>query len=87
MQDILKTFSSTTLKNVQAIRNSSGGSVEVFLYIPKSEVQEIFNERKKLIENIYGNALDFEKDQNFAGALKSYYFALLLIHSIPEHSF
>jgi len=86
VQDILKTFSSATLKNVRAIRNASGGIVEVFLYIPKSEVSEIFNERKKLIDNIYGNALDFEKEQNFTGALKSYYFALLLMHSIPEQN-
>ncbi len=86
VQDILKTYSSATLKNVQSIRNSSGGMVNVFLYIAKSEVNEIFAERKKLINNIYSNAVDFEQDQNYAGALKSYYFALLLMNSIPEQN-
>jgi len=86
VQDILKTFSTATLKNVKSIRNLSNGNIEVFLYITKSEVQKIFNERKKLIDNIYTNALEYEKEQNYAAALKSYYFAVLLINSIPEQN-
>ena len=86
VQDILKTYSTATLKNVETIKNSNGGVVDVFMYISKKEVEKIFAERKKLIYNIYLSAGEYERNNNYAGAIKNYYFALLLMNSIPEQN-
>ncbi len=86
VQDILKTYSTATLKNVETIKNSNGGVVDVFMYISKKEVEKIFAERKKLIFNIFISASEYERNNNYAGAIKNYYFALLLLNSIPEQN-
>jgi hypothetical protein len=85
-EKILSTYSTATLRNLKTMRRTVAGKSEIFHYISKDEVRLIFDERKKLIFNIYQRALEFEDDNNFGDALKWYYFAIILINSIPESS-
>src|SRR6056297_3294444 len=84
---ILKTHSAATLKNVQSIKKPAGNSrIEVFCYLAKSEVDKIFQQRKKLIAEIVEKAREYEEEYNYAYALKNYYFANLLLNSLPDQN-
>lgn len=85
VQSILNTHSAATLKNVQMIKTpQDNGQIKVFCYIAKSEVTKIFNERKQLIYNMFLKAKQNETIANYAYALKLYYFAQLLMNSVPD---
>ena len=81
---VLKTHASATLKNIHIIKELRDGQIEVFCYIHKTEVKKIFRERIKLIYNLFNKAEDNKADNNISQALKLYYFAGLLLKSIPE---
>lgn len=83
---IIKTYSINTFKNVDRYQWPTDEGYYIFLYMKKSEAKKITEERKRLIYNIYVNAEEFEKNNNFAYALKSYYFANVLMNSIPEQN-
>ena len=86
-ESILKTHSTATLRDVQTIQKPlEDGSIEVFCYLKKSEVQKIFNERKKLIYEIERKADSYAGEYNFAYALKLYYFAAILLNSLPDQN-
>jgi hypothetical protein len=86
-ESILKTHSAATLRNVRTIQKpASDGSIEVFCYLKKSEVQKIFNERKKLIYEMAKKAENYTGEYNFAYALKLYYFAAILLNSLPDQN-
>ena len=84
VKQIIKTYSISTFKNVDRYQWPTDDGYYLFLYLKKSEVQKITEERKKLIYNIYENAQQLEKNNDYAYALKSYYFATVLMASIPE---
>ena len=51
VESILNTHAAATLRNVHTIkRPASGGMIEVFCYLKKSEVEKIFNVKTKLKE-------------------------------------
>jgi len=86
-EKILKTHSAATLRNVQEIRTpKSNGQIEVFCYLLKSEVNKIFDERKQLIAEMVRKADKSLEEQNAAYALKLYYFAGLLLNSLPDQN-
>jgi hypothetical protein len=84
VNSIIKTYSTNTFKNVEKIQYPTENGYYLFLYIEKLEIQKILNTRKKLIYSLYQNGQKAEFDNNFAYALKSYYFAIVLMNSIPE---
>ena len=85
VKSVLKTHSTATLLNVQQSRSAlRDGRIEVFCYLKKTEAAKIFEERKKLIADMYGNARDFAEEGNITFALRIYYFANILLNSIPE---
>jgi hypothetical protein len=83
-ENVVKTYSTATLHNVKNLKNPVENGIEVFYYIEKSEVSKIFEERKKLVCDIYRTAVDCEEEANIADALKYYYFAIVLMNSIPD---
>jgi len=86
-ESILKTHSAATLRNVHTIQKPlNDGSIEVFCYLKKSEVQKIFDERKRLIYEIAKKAEYYAGEYNFAYALKLYYFAAILLNSLPDQN-
>ncbi len=86
-EKILKTHSAATLRNVQEVKNPrDNGQIEVFCYLLKSEVNKIFEERKQLIAEMVRKADKSLQEQNTAYALKLYYFAGLLLNSLPDQN-
>lgn len=86
-ESILKTHSAATLRNVHTIQKPlNDGSIEAFCYLKNSEVRKIFDERKKLIYEIAKKAEYYAGEYNFAYALKLYYFAAILLNSLPDQN-
>ena len=86
-EKILKTHSAATLRNVREIKRPlSSGQIEVFCFLKKSEVNKIFTERKELITDIVLKAEKSIEEFNPAYALKYYYFAGLLLNSLPDET-
>src|SRR3990172_1894982 len=87
VESILRTHSTATLKNVNTIKKPlPTGEIEVFCYLKKTEVENIFNERKRLIAEMATKALKQEQDGNLAFALKLNYFAIVLLNSLPDQN-
>lgn len=85
VEGIVKTHALATLKNVQQItRPLAGNRFEVFAYLKKSQVEQIFAERKQLIAEMADKADLLAQELHLAQALKYYYFAAILINSLPD---
>ncbi|WP_428234909.1 hypothetical protein [Gracilimonas sp.] len=84
VEGIVKTYSSAQLKNLKTFKEPRDCGIYVFRYIQKSSVNEIFENRKQLVKDIFDKAEEFEEEGNFANALKYYYFSIVLLNSIPE---
>ena len=81
---LIQTYTTGTLRDVESIRTvQPDGEIELFCYIPKSEVNEIFNERIQFVRSLRKNADENRTAGNLAMALKNYYFALILLKSVP----
>jgi hypothetical protein len=85
-RSITKTYSQATLSNVQYLKRQTEAGIEVFAYITKSAVGKIFEERKRLICNIFDKGKQFQEEENITDALKYFYFATILMNSVPEKS-
>lgn len=83
---VIKSHSQATLRNVQTLKQNVRDGIKVFLYIRKSEVSRIFEERKRLVWGIYSKATEWEEEGNIGYALKWYYFAAILLNSLPERT-
>jgi hypothetical protein len=83
-ENVVNSYSNATLKDVKFIKQPVANGIEVFAYMEKSEVTKMFQERKKLVCDIYEKALEFEADVDVANALKYYYFSIILMNSIPD---
>ncbi|MBP6673038.1 MAG: hypothetical protein KA247_07805 [Bacteroidetes bacterium] len=83
-ENVVNSYSNATLKDVKFIKQPVANGIEVFAYMEKSEVTKMFQERKKLVTDIYEKALEFEADVDIANALKYYYFSIILMNSIPD---
>ena len=62
VENILHTYTAATLKDVKTISTKIDENIKVFRYIEKSVVEKIFNERIRLIQNIYDQAEKYEND-------------------------
>ncbi|MFA5832047.1 MAG: hypothetical protein WDA22_01095 [Bacteroidota bacterium] len=83
-EDVVNSYSNATLKDVKFLKQSVSGGIEVFAYMEKSEVLKMFEERKKLVRDIFEKALELEEDLDVANALKYYFFSTILMNSIPD---
>ncbi len=83
-RNIIHTYAQATLRNVQSINTKNNDGINVFCYIAKTEVGKIFEERKQLVRNIFDKGMEFEAEGNITDALKYYYFAIILMNSVPE---
>ncbi len=83
-ENVVNSYSNATLKDVKFLKQPVSSGIEVFAYMEKSEVTKMFQERKKLVCDIYDKAMEFEADVDIANALKYYYFSIILMNSIPD---
>lgn len=84
VKDVVNTYSTATLKNVQKVQTFEDDKLKFFNYIKKSKVNKIFEIRKELIKDIFDQAKDYHKQRDLTNALKKYYFSIILMNSIPE---
>lgn len=81
---IIQTYSTATLRNVQSIRSIlPDGRIELFAYIDRESVKEIYDERKQMIMAMYQEGRRNAASGNLAFALKNWYFGIVLLKSIP----
>ncbi len=87
VESIINTHSTVTLKNVYFEQSfESDGQIQVFAYLKKTEVELIFAERRKLISDMVRTAGNYHDEGNLAHSLKLYYFAALLLNSLPDQN-
>ena len=87
VESILNTHSAATLRNVNTVKNpTDDGRIKVFCYLKKSEVENIWNERRELIAEMVAKAQQYAGEHNLSHALKLYYFAAILLNSLPDEN-
>jgi hypothetical protein len=81
---VVRTYATGALRDTESIRTvQPDGKIEIFCYILKSEVNEIFGERIRFVRSLKQNADNNRESGNLSMALKNYYFGLILLKSIP----
>jgi hypothetical protein len=84
---VVKTYSTATLRNVRSLRKIlPDGKIEIFSYITKEMVRDIYNQRKELVHVLFKEGNRSELTGNLAFALKQWYFAIVLMNSVPEEN-
>jgi hypothetical protein len=83
VEGVVKTYASGALTNLQNYKEPRDCGIYAFYYINRDEIDKIFDYRKQLVKDIFDKAERYEKDANFAAALKYYYFSSILLNSIP----
>jgi len=82
---VIKTYATATLKNVEQLRSiTPEGKTEILCYMSKARVKKLYGERAEMAYKMYNNGNENLERGNLAFALKNFYFANLLIKSIPE---
>jgi hypothetical protein len=81
---LVNSYAAATLRDVHTIRKPLKNGFYVFQYISRAEVAKIFEERERLVADIFRRAEGFQAELNYGYALKWYYNALLLMNSIPK---
>jgi len=84
VQVIMRSYAGATLRNVETLSSRSDGRIRVFAYLSKAEVEKIFAERRRLAYELYQSGERQRLAANVRGALKQYYFAMLLLRSLPD---
>lgn len=85
---VIKTHSAAILRNVNINKLVlPNGLIQVTASIKRAEIEKIFNERRQLIVEMCSNAEKNLNNINLGQALKNFYYAAVLIKSLPEHSF
>jgi hypothetical protein len=82
---IVHTYSSTSLYGLPEIVNEGRDKTEVWLYLKRTEMEEIFADRRKKVESYYELGRNAEKRLQIGDALRNYYWALELLQTHPKH--
>ncbi len=81
---VVRTYSSSTLKNTERILINDEPNATVFRYVKRSELFKIFAERREKIIDFAENAGIAADKLQIADALKYYYWAFMLLKSHPD---
>lgn len=81
----VKTFSNIALQNVEefSLKNENETNFKVFVYLKKSEINEVFEQRKQKIFSFIKLALEDEEKLQIGDAIRYFYWSLQLIKSMP----
>lgn len=83
----VQTYSSATLYHLtEIIEEDKPGAAKVFIYILRSEVYEVFAQRKNKIFEYIREAEKAEKGSQIADAIRGFYWAQTLLRSLPRPS-
>ncbi len=83
VEGVVKTYASGALNNLQNYKEPRDCGIYAFYYVKRDEIDKIFDYRKQLVKDIFDKAERYADDQNYAAALKYYYFSSILLNSIP----
>ena len=86
VDNIIRTYSHTTLRNAMELVIEDEPNATVLRYIKKSELDKIFEQRRNKVLEYASNAQKYEKENKVADALSSYYASLALLRSLPDGS-
>ncbi len=84
VNDVVKTYSSATLKNTERFVIQNEPEAKVFRYIKRSEISRIFESRKNKILELSHNGEEALKNLQVADALRYFYWSQTLLRSHPE---
>ena len=84
--DVVKTYSSATLKNTERIIVQNEPDAKVFRYVKRSEIARIFESRKNKIIELAHNGETALKNLQIADALRYFYWSQTLLRSHPDAS-
>jgi hypothetical protein len=85
VKSIVETYSSATLTHTKRMVQEERNLVRVLRYIPKGDVDRIFDNRLKKVIDFTQTAIRAEADLRIADALRYYYWAFVLLRSHPEN--
>ena len=86
VDNIIRTYSHTTLRNAMELVIEDEPNASVLRYIKRSDLDKIFEQRRNKVLEYASNAQKYEKENKVADALSSYYAALALLRSLPDGS-
>ncbi len=87
IKKIISTYSTITLNNLTPIiERNRKKNYYVLYYIHKNSLNTLYDDRKRVICSIYDSAKQSEKELNLSTALQMYYYASILINSLPTGS-
>jgi hypothetical protein len=86
VNDVLKTYSSATLKNTERVIVQNEPDTKVFRYVRRTEVAKVFESRKNKLIELAHNGEAALKNIQIADALRYYYWAQTLLRSHPDAS-
>ncbi|MCX6309635.1 MAG: LPP20 family lipoprotein, partial [Bacteroidia bacterium] len=84
VNDVIKTYTSATLKNTERIVLENEPDAKVFRYIRRSELTKIFESRKNKIRDFAQSGESALKNLQVADALRYLYWSQTLLRSHPE---
>lgn len=84
MKNIIRSYTSTTLKNVSEHVEKDKGEYVVYRYIKNSDLRAMFKRRVNLAKKWAKEAIDREKEGKVGDALQNFYWSLALLRSCPD---
>ncbi len=84
VNNLVQTHSNATIKNTEILSWGEEPNVHVFRFVKKAEVGKIFAERERKIKEFVTEALAADAKYQVADALRYYYWALMLLQSLPN---
>ncbi|GHV68941.1 hypothetical protein FACS1894199_16950 [Bacteroidia bacterium] len=84
VNNIVQTHSNATIKNTEILSWGEEPKVNVFRFVKKAEVKKIFAERERKVKEFVEEANKAEEHYQVADALRYYYWALMLLQSLPD---
>jgi len=83
----VNTYTGASFSNLKPLVERDKKGDYIFLYyIHKNDLEKEFDERKKLIYDIYETANEALTQANISRSLQYYYYSLILLNSIPERN-
>ena len=84
VESVVNTYSNATLNNTERIVENNEPDAVVFRYIKKADVNKVFEQRKKKINDYVETAIKARADYQISDALRYFYWALILLQSHPD---
>ena len=85
-KSVVKTYSGTSLNNVQRIEYEENGIYTVIRFILKEDINKVFEDRKKAIHEYTKEGIRSEWKYQIGDALRNFYWANILLRSHPEYN-